>query len=249
MSEFRYDGRRGQYAGGVARPAGVAIDEGLRSYMLGVYNYMALGVAGTGLVALALATNPALMQAIAMGPMKWVLFAVVLGLGFFAPRVIFTAPKIAGHAMYWLYAVAWGALIAPMLYAFASAGLASEIYKAFFITTIAFGGTSLYGYTTKRDLSPMATFMMIAGIGLLAAIILNAIFFQSTLMSLVTSSLVVVLFAGVTAYETQMIKSIYVEGAGEANARASIFGAFALYGSFITLFIHILNILGIMRSE
>jgi hypothetical protein len=106
---------------------------------------------------------------------------------------------------------------------------------------------SLLGYTTKRDLSGMASFLFMATIGLLVAIVVNAIFFQSGMASLITSSLVVLVFSGVTAYETQMIKSLYTEG-GAMNERASIFGAFALYGSFVTLFVHILNILGIMRD-
>ena len=234
--------------GSVADAKGVAIDEGLRQYMLGVYNYMALAVAGTGIVSLLMASSPALMATIAVGPLKWVLFAALLGLGWFAPKVIFSGSKTAAHGMFWLYAGLWGVLIAPMLYAFQSAGAASEIYKAFFITASVFGGMSLWGYTTKRDLSGMASFLFMATLGLLVAIIVNAIFFKSGMMSLITSSLVVLVFSGVTAYETQMIKSIYREGSA-TNERAAIFGAFALYGSFVTLFIHILNILGIMRSE
>lgn len=231
-----------------ARADGRAIDQGLRQYMLGVYNYMMLAVAGTGLVSLAVASNPALVATIAGTPLKWVLFAVILGAGFFAPRVIFSGSKVAAHGMFWLYALAWGALIAPMLFAFNQAGAAVEIYKAFFITASVFGATSLFGYTTKRDLSPIGTFLFMASIGLLIAIVLNALIFQSTMMSLITSSLVVLVFSAVTAYETQMIKELYREGSA-TNERASIFGAFALYGSFVTLFVHILNILGIMRNN
>ncbi|MHA7873447.1 MAG: Bax inhibitor-1/YccA family protein, partial [Hyphococcus sp.] len=108
-------------------------------------------------------------------------------------------------------------------------------------------GMSLWGYTTKRDLSGWASFLFMATLGLLVAIIVNAIFFKSGMASLITSSLVVLVFSAVTAWETQMIKSIYREGAS-TNDRAAIFGAFALYGSFVTLFIHILNIMGIMRE-
>lgn len=230
------------------RTDGLAIDQGLRQYMLGVYNYMMMAVAGTGLVSLAVASSPEAVQLIAGTPLKWVLFAAVLGIGFFAPRVIFTGSKTAAHGLFWLYALAWGAMIAPMLFAFNQAGAAQEIYKAFFITAATFGATSLYGYTTKKDLSGMATFLVMASIGLLIAIVVNAIIFKSTMMSLITSGGVVLVFSAVTAYETQMIKEMYREG-GEANDRASIFGAFALYGSFVTLFVHILNILGIMRND
>ena len=239
---------RRNYGATTARADGRAIDEGLRQYMLGVYNYMAMAVAGTGLVSLAVASNPSFAMTVAATPLKWVLFAAILGIGWFAPRVIFSGSKTAAHGLFWVYAAAWGAMIAPMLYAFNAAGAAQEIYKAFFITASVFGATSLYGYTTKKNLSGMATFLFMASVGLLIAIVLNALIFQSTLMSLVTSSAVVLVFSAVTAYETQMIKEMYREG-GAANDRASIFGAFALYGSFVTLFVHILNILGIMRSD
>lgn len=239
---------RRNYGGAVAGSRGAAIDEGLRQYMLGVYNYMALAVAGTGLVSFLVASNPSLVYAIAATPLKWVLFVAILGIGFFAPRVIFNGSKGAAHALFWVYAAAWGLLIAPMLFSFRMEGAAVEIYKAFFITATVFGSVSLYGYTTKRDLSGWASFLMMATVGLLIAIVVNAIFFKSGMASLITSGLVVLVFSAVTAYETQMIKSLYTEG-GAMNERASIFGAFALYGSFITLFIHILNILGIMRSN
>lgn len=234
--------------GTVADARGLSIDEGLRQYMLGVYNYMALAVAGTGLVSFFVASNPQLVSAIALTPLKWVLFAAILGLGWFAPRVIHGGSKVAAHGMFWAYAAAWGLLIAPMLFAFRMEGAAVEIYKAFFITASVFGATSLYGYTTKRDLSGLGSFLMMATFGLLVAIIVNLIFFKSGMMSLITSSLVVLVFSAVTAFETQMIKNLYVEGS-QTNERTAIFGAFALYGSFVTLFVHILNILGIMRSE
>lgn len=238
---------RRQFGGSVADAGGVAIDQGLRQYMLGVYNYMALAVAGTGLVSMYIASNQALAYQIAVSPLKWVAFIGILGMGWVAPRVIFSGSKIAAHAMFWIYAALWGVLIAPMLYFFQQAGAAQDIYKAFFITASVFGTMSLIGYTTKRDLSGMASFLVMATIGLLIAIVVNALIFKSGMMSLITSSLVVLVFSAVTAYETQMIKSMYQEGSG-SNDRAAIFGAFALYGSFVTLFIHILNILGIMRD-
>jgi FtsH-binding integral membrane protein len=135
-----------------------------------------------------------------------------------------------------------------MLFAFNQAGAAIEIYRAFFITAAVFGSMSLFGYTTKRDLSGWASFLFMATIGLLIAIIVNVIFFQSTMMSLVTSSLVVLVFSALTAFETQRVKSLYSEGS-DMNARASVLGALLLYGSFVVLFIHILNILGIMRND
>lgn len=234
--------------GAVAGARGVAIDEGLRQYMLGVYNYMALAVAGTGLVSFFVASSPQLVSTIAGTPLKWALFAAIIGIGWFAPKVIFSGSKVAAHGLFWVYAAVWGLMIAPMLFAFRMEGAAVEIYKAFFITATVFGSMSLWGYTTKRDLSPIGGFLFMASIGLIVAIIVNALIFHSPLMSLLTSSLVVLVFSAVTAFETQMIKSLYAQGAA-ANERAAIFGAFALYGSFVTLFVHILNILGIMRSD
>lgn len=236
---------RRQY--GVAGTDGVAIDQGLRQYMLGVYNYMALGVAATGVFSMLLAGNQSLMALIGGTPLKWVIFAGVLGLGWFSPKILSTGSKIAAHAMFWAYAALWGLLIAPMLYSFQMAGAAQEIYRAFFITASVFGGLSLWGYTTKRDLSGWGPMLMAAGFGLIIAMVVG-IFFGGTLFSLLFSCAAIIFTLALTAYETQMIKSMYREGSA-MNERAAIFGAFALYGSFIMLFIHILNILGIMRSE
>lgn len=226
------------------------IDEGLRSYMLRVYNYMALGIAFTAVVTLFIASNPSLMATIALGPMKWVLFAGILGLGFFAPKLIFSGNTMLAHLCYWGYAAMWGAIMAPMIaYTFAVNG-GGMVVQAFLITSVAFGATSLFGYVTKRDLSPFATFFMIAAIGLIVAMVVNVIFFQDVGMSLIVSCLVVLLFAAITAYETQLIKQMYVNSDGQAVVKQkAIFGAFMLYGSFVTMFIHILNILNILGGE
>lgn len=224
------------------------IDEGLRTYMLRVYNLMALGIAATALTVVTLGAFPEVLYAVAAGPMKWVLFAGVLGLGWFSPRLILGGNLAMAHGAYWLYTVLWGALIAPMVLFFLGEA-PGIVAQAFFITAATFGSMSLLGYTTKRDLSPMGTFLAMASIGLLIAIVVNVIFIQSGMMSLITSSFVVLLFSAITAYETQMIKNMYLEAdAHGVRESKAIFGAFALYGSFIVLFVHILNILGIMRD-
>lgn len=231
----------------------VAIDAGLRAYMLRVYNYMGLGIAFTAIVTLLLVNNVPVMKAVATGPMKWVLFAGVLGLGFFAHKVIYSGNKLMAHGAYWLYCAMWGALIAPMVYLFMARGAGHQVVQALAVTSITFGAVSLFGYTTKKNLSAFATFFMIATIGLLVAMIANAIFFQSTMGSLAISCLVVLVFAAITAWETQEVKQMYIEGAsqgGEAYiASSAIFGAFMLYGSFVTLFTNILNIFGIMGRD
>ncbi len=245
MNDYRLDPATRARAG-----ARAVIDAGLRSYMLRVYNYMALGVAWTAIVTLYVSANPALMQMVALGAMKWVLFFGVLGLGWFAPRLIFSGNAATAYVAYGAYATLWGLLISPMIAYYLHIDGGQLVVRALLITSVTFGATSLAGYVTKRDLSGFAGFFMMASIGLLVAIVVNAIFFHSTMASLITSILVVLLFSGVTAWETQSIKEMYAEGDLPAAARSkAIFGAFMLYGSFITLFIHILNILGIMSND
>ena len=228
----------------------VDIDQGLRAHMLKVYNYMALGVAGTAIVSLFLMNNIPLLRTLTGGPMIWVWFVAILGLGFFAPRLMFSRNAFLAHLCFWLYAGAWGVIISPMIVRFFAINAGDLVFRALAITAVTFGATSLYGYVTKRDLTGFSSFFVMGSIGLLVAIVVNALFFKSTMMSFITSSLVVLLFAGVTAWETQQIKEMYYENDGTATMSSkAIFGAFMLYGSFVTLFVHILNLLGIMRGS
>lgn len=235
------------YAGGVAR---AEVDEGLRRYMLRVYNTMALGVAGTGVVVLALAAMPQLLVTLAVGPMKWVFFLAVLGLGFMAPKIVTMKSTAMAHAMYWAYVACWGILIAPMVAWFLQSTEGTmDIARAFFITSAMFAGASLFGYTTKKDLSPIGKFLVMAVIGLLVAMLVNYFFVESTGFSLLISIAVVLLFAGITAWETQAIKEMYTDAYGDGVvSRMAIFGAFILYGSFVTMFMHMLNIIAILRG-
>jgi uncharacterized protein len=240
MAELRYQTR-------TSAQGRAEIDQGLRSYMLGVYNYMALGVALTAAVILGVASNPALMATVMS--LKWVFFIGVLGLGWFAPKLIFSGNTATAHAAYWGYAALWGVLLAPMV-AYYLGARPTIVFQAFLSTAVTFGAASLFGYVTKRDMSGMAGFFTMAAIGLLVVMLANVFFFQSTMMSFVTSAIVVLLFSGITAYETQQIKEMYVEGDAPGISKGkSIFGAFMLYGSFVTLFSHILSMLGIMGSD
>lgn len=223
------------------------VDVGLRSYMLRVYNYMALGVAFTGAIAFALASNYELL--VSISNMFWLFFIGIMGLGWFAPRIMMTGSMTAAQVCYWVYAGLWGALLAPMFFVYGQQD-PMIIVRAFLITAGAFAGVSIYGYTTHRNLSAFASFFVMASVGLLIAILVNAIFVQDMGFSLLISCGVVLVFSGVTAYETQMIKNMYIAGEGDEDSkRKAIFGAFALYGSFITLFVHILNILGALRNN
>jgi hypothetical protein len=241
-------------AGSVGRSS-ASLDEGLRSYMLGVYNYMGLGVAFTAVVTMLLMNNPALMRTVALGPMKWVLFVAILGLGWFAPKAFYGASTALAHGAFWLYSALWGALISPMIYMFFAKSMGGVVFQAFAVTAAMFFAMSLIGYTTKKDLTGWGNFLSMASIGLILVALASYFLISdpgvSKTFSLVISCVVVLLFAAVTAWETQQIKDMYVQHAGDAELvnRSSIFGAFLLYGSFITLFTHILNILGITSED
>lgn len=233
----------------VTAAAGSDIDAGLRTYMSHVYAWMTAGVGFTAAVTALVALNPALLQ-FAMGWPKWVAFIGVLALGWFAPKLIMTASTTTAQFAYWGYATLWGFLIAPMVAVYASQIGLSIIIEALLIATSVFAGASLFGYTTKKNLGAFATFFMMAAIGLLVAMLVNVFFVQSSLMALGVSSLVVLIFAGIAAWETQEIKNFYVAGDGaETAGRKAIMGAFLLYGSFVTIFIHVLRILGILSQE
>jgi FtsH-binding integral membrane protein len=229
-----------------AQARAAEIDVGLREYMLRVYNYMALGVAFTGAIAMVVATNDALVQTVAS--IFWVLFIAILGLGWVAPRIMMSKSIMAAQACFWVYAALWGAVIGPTLWVY---GQIDPILvpKAFFITAGAFAGMSLFGYTTKKNLAPIGAFLAMATFGILIALLVNVFFVQSVGFDLVLSIIVVLVFSGLTAYETQMIKNMYYEADGqEVATRKAIFGAFLLYGSFVTLFVWILHLLGVMRD-
>ena len=215
--------------------------------MLRVYNYMSLGVAFTGAVAMIVAMNPAAVQTVSS--LFWVFFIGILGLGFFAPKIMMTKSMGAAQVCFWAYAAMWGALLGPMFYVYAQMD-PMLLVRAFFITAGAFAGLSLVGYTTKKDLGPMGAFLAMATIGLLIAVLVNAFFVQSFGFELILSIGVVLVFSGLTAFETQQIKNWYAaHDASDVTTRKAIFGAFMLSGSFVTLFIWILNILGMLRGE
>ena len=204
-----------------------------------------------------LMANPQVMAAIALGPMKWVVFAAVLGLGWFAPRLFFGGSEVVAQGAYWLYCALWGALMAPMISLYVSQGMAGLVGQAFFIAAAMFAITSLVGYTTKKDMTGWSGFLSMASIGLIVVMLASFFFVTdpgtSKTVSMGISAVVVLLFSVITAFETQAIKSMYIENAqygGEAQLkRSSIFGAFMLYGSFVTLFIHILNLLGMANRN
>lgn len=228
-----------------ARVDTAEIDVGLRKYMLRVYNYMALGVAFTGVVALLVASSPQALALIYGTPLKWGLILGIIGMGWFGPRMIMTGSVATAHAMFWVKASMWGALAAPYFLVYTG----ESMVRVFFITTAAFAGLSLYGYTTKRNLGPIGAFLCMATIGLLIALFVNVFIFQSEMMHTLLSIVVVLVFAGLTAYDTQNIKGMYYESDGaEVVTRKAIFGAFHLYSSFIIMFLYLVQLFGVARE-
>ena len=222
------------------------VDVGLRSYMLRVYNLMSLGVAFTGAIGFLVASNVAAVQAVSS--MFWIFFIGILGMGWFAPKIMMSKSVGAAQACFWVYAGLWGAVLGPTFYVYGQID-PMMIVRAFFITAATFAGLSLFGYTTKKNLGPMGAFLAMATIGILIALLVNVFFVQSSGFDMILSIVVVLVFAGLTAYETQAIKQMYYAGDGhDVESRKAIFGAFMLYGSFITLFIWILHLLGMMRE-
>lgn len=241
------DYRENQVDYGVQTRGRVAYDEGLRSYMLGIYNYMALGIAGTAVVTLAVMTSPAFLSFVAGVP--WLFFILLIGASMFGPTMIINARSTAmAHAAFWGYAALWGVAIAPMVFMYLNVA-PTLVVQAFAITAALFGAMSIIGYTTKKNLSGIGQFAVMGIIGVLIAMVVNW-FIQSTMFSLIISCAYVLLISAITAWETQNIKQMYSANDGSSVAtRKSIFGAFLLYGSFISMFINILNILGIMGGD
>jgi FtsH-binding integral membrane protein len=221
--------------------AALDYDEGLRSYMSRVYNYMALGVALTGVVSYFAAQSEALMTLIFTTPLQWVVFLGPLGLVFFLSARINSLSSGTAQLLFWVYAASVGLMVSSIFLMYTGVSIA----RVFLITTIMFGSLSLYGYTTKKALSGMGSFLFMGLIGLIVAMVVN-IFLQSAAMEFAISVIGVLIFAGLTAYDTQKIKETYfaVSGDGETMAKASIMGALRLYLDFLNMFLFMLRLFG-----
>lgn len=232
-----------EYMRTVSRSRAENLDQGLRSYMLGIYNYMALGLGLTGLVATLVASSPALMQAIYGSPLHYVVMLAPVALVFFLSFRLHTLQASTAQMLFWTYAGLMGLSLSWIFLAYTGASVA----KVFFITAGTFGAMSLYGYTTQRDLTGMGSFLFMGLIGLVLASLVN-IFVKSSAFEFVLSVIGVLIFTGLTAYDTQVIKSEYIEGDDrEIMMKKSIMGALRLYLDFINLFLHLLRFLGDRR--
>jgi len=215
-------------------------DVGLRKYMLGVYNYMAAALVLTGIVAMLASTSAPLMNLVHNTPLKWVVMLAPVGLAIFMMVRINHLKASTAQGIFWAYAALMGLSLSYVLLAYTGTSVA----RTFFITAITFGALSLYGYTTKKDLSAFGTFLYMGVIGLIIAGVVN-IFLQSTMMQMVISAVGVLVFAGLTAYDTQKIKDIYNSSDGsEVAGKKAIIGALTLYLDFIILFQYMLSFLG-----
>lgn len=237
--------------------ADASIDEGLRAYMIKVYNLMALGLAITGLAALGtvwLATNPSAAVAtlpngtsltnfgvlLYTSPLRWVVMLAPLAMVFFLSFRVEKMSLSAAQTTFWVFAALMGVSLSSVFLVYTSA----SIVQTFFITATAFLGLSLFGYTTKRDLTGMGSFLIMGVWGLIIAMIVN-IFLGSPALQFAISAIGVLVFAGLTAYDTQKIKEMYYEGDGTLVAgRKAIMGALRLYLDFINMFMFLLNFLG-----
>lgn len=240
----------------VGQATGTGVDQGLRTYMLGVYNYMTLGLAITGLVAFgaqifALSAAPTSYRfagkyltefghMIYQTPLHWVVMLAPLAFVLFFSFRIDRMSAASARNMFLAFSAVMGLSLSTILLVYTG----NSVARAFFITAGAFGGLSLYGYSTKRDLSAFGSFLVMGLIGLILASVVN-VFLQSSMFQFGLSVLSILIFAGLTAWDTQSIKAMYFAGDGyEVSTKKSVNGALMLYLDFINIFQSVLSLTG-----
>ncbi len=235
--------------------AGTTFDAGLRKHMLSIYNYMASGVLLTGIVAM-LTASSGLVYTIMAGPLAWIVMlsplAIVFAMSFGRDR--FSTGTL--QALFWGFAVLMGLSLSTIFLVYTG----SSIALTFFATAGAFAGLSLWGYTTKKDISGWGAFLIMGVVGLIIASLLNAFLIGSPGLELAISALGVLIFAGLTAYDTQRLKHEYLAisqmkmtnpavAAAYPLGKLVIMGALSLYLDFINMFLFLLRFLGVARGE
>ncbi|WP_256754573.1 Bax inhibitor-1/YccA family protein [Mesorhizobium sp. Mes31] len=228
------------YRAGAGAQAGALYDEGLRQHMLRVYNYMGLGLVVTGLVAFMVSSTPALYVPIFSSPLKWVVMLAPLAFVMLFSFKMQTMSAASAQAMFWAFCAVMGLSLASVFLVFTGTSIA----RTFFIAATMFGATSLYGYTTRRDLTQFSSFLIMGLIGVVIASIVN-IFLGSTALQFAISVIGIAVFVGLTAWDTQTIKEQYAENFdAESRQKLAVFGAFSLYLNFINIFQLLLNFTG-----
>jgi uncharacterized protein len=274
MSDFDRNATAARWGQTTSQAGTVAVDQGLRSYMLSIYNYMVLALAITGLAALGIymlsvTTDPAaaikVLRAgaqvpipvgktmfmtpigyyVFVSPLKWVIMLSPLALVFVLSFGIQRLRPATGQMLFWLFAALMGLSLGSIFLVFTH----TSIVRVFFITAASFGALSLWGYTTQRDLTGMGSFLLMGLFGVILASLVN-LFMASSALQFVISVVGVLVFAGLTAWDTQRLKTEYLYGAmdGETQERSAILGALSLYLNFINLFTLLLQLLG-QREE
>jgi FtsH-binding integral membrane protein len=222
----------------------VSIDAGLRAHMQSVFNYMAGGLALTGALAFAVANIPALMGLIFGTPLKWIVMLAPLGFMMYLNFKLDTMPLSRLRGIFWAFCSAMGLSMATIFVVFAG----EDIARAFFITAALFGAMSLWGYTTRKDLTSLGAFMTMGLFGILIASVIN-LFLVSSALQWVVSVVCVLVFTGLTAYQVQVTKQSYSPAYGdEANGKMALISALQLYLNFINLFQAMLSLMGGRRE-
>ena len=274
MSDFERNIAASPFGQAIGRTGSVAVDEGLRAYMLRIYNYMVFGLAITGAAALGIyllsvtddltaaakimrngAEVPArlagnmyltpLGAGVFLSPIRWVVMLAPLAMVFVLSLGINRVRPATAQLMFWIFAVLMGLSLSSIFLVFTH----TSIVRVFFITAASFGALSLWGYTTQRDLTGMGSFLLMGLFGIVLASLVS-LFMASNALQFAISVIGVLVFAGLTAWDTQRLKSEYLYGAmdGETAERSAIIGALSLYLNFINLFTLLLQLLG-QREE
>ena len=226
-----------------AEGAELGIDVGLRNYMVRVYGYMAMGLGLTGLVAFFVFFSPALMMSIFISPLKWVVMLAPFGMVMFLSARIGSMSFSAAQMSFWVYAGLMGLSLSSIFLVFTGQSIA----QLFFVSASVFGAMSLYGYTTRKDLTALGSFLLMGVMGIVVASLVN-LFLQSNAMQMMISVIGVLVFTGLTAYDTQQIKESYFEAdSHELAGKKAILGALDLYQDFVNLFISLLYLFGDRR--
>ena len=222
----------------------VGVDVGLRDYMLRIYNYMASALALTGIVAYVFAGYLETNRALVHSPVMWLIILAPFGLVMLLSFGINRLSAAAAQGIFWLYAGLMGLSMSTIFLVYTG----SSIARVFFITAGTFAGMSLYGYTTRRDLSAMGSFLFMGLIGIVIASLVN-MFLQNGMMQFVICVIGVIVFTGLTAWDTQQIKEMYYEGDGcEIASKKAVMGALRLYLDFVNLFMMLIQLLGVRRD-
>jgi FtsH-binding integral membrane protein len=221
-------------------------DTSISSFMTRVYQWMMIGVLLTGLMAMLVASNQSLMMTLVMGPLRWVFLIAQIGLVFFISGMINKISATTATTLFLIYSALTGITLSVLLFAFTM----SSVQSAFFTTSIGFAGLTIFGYMTKKDLSGVGTFCMMGLFGIIAIMFISIFVpgLRSGTMGLVIDFGILLIFAGLTAYDTQRIKAMgqYAQST-EMRSKMAIIGALSLYLNFINLFITILNLTGDRR--